>query len=282
MRSLPSIGEFIQDFLFGLSKFQDGIRFIRTHQLWKGFWTYGWLAKVMLIISFFIGLKFMSIFLHWIQVFSSSKVQALGANMMGFFQDVYHEGENLFLMGGLKYVILILTEVMVFHFVRKTSEILTGEEQNATFQAFINAQIRMIKVVMRSWVLELVWTILISVAIGIIGFEWIKDPLIFFVQCFFLGFAIVDNYLERYDLEIKESIEASKRVAGAVVAVGLITYLLLMIPVVGAFVAPFVAGVTGTLIYFEYEAKGILDIPQPETVTLMPDTGQNDDGALTD
>ncbi|MCB0644022.1 MAG: hypothetical protein KDC44_20390, partial [Phaeodactylibacter sp.] len=242
MRSLPSIGEFIQDFIFGLSKFQDGLRFIRTHQLWKGIWSYGWLAKIMLAVSFFIGLKFLSIFLHWIRVFSSSEVQALGANMMGFFQDIYHEGENLFLMGGLKYVILILTEVMVFHFVRKTSEILTGKEQNASFNAFIQAQVRMIKVVVRSWILELIWTILISVAVGLIGFEWLKAPLVFFIQCFFLGFAIVDNYLERYEVQIKESIDASKRVAGAVVAVGLITYLLLLIPIIGAFVAPFVAG----------------------------------------
>ena len=277
MRSLPSVADFIKDFFFALSKFKESIQFIRTHKLWNGFWAYGWLSKGMLILSFFIGLKFLNVFLHWIQVFQSSDVQALGANMMGMFQDVYHEGQSLFLMGGLKYVILILTEVMVFHFVRKTSEILTGKEQDDSFQAFIDAQIRMIKVVIRSWVLELIFTILISVVIGIIGFDWIKDPIIFFVQCFFLGFAIVDNYLERYHIKIKESIEISKKVSGAVVAVGLVTYLLLLIPIVGAFVAPFVAGVAGTLTYYEFEEQGILEIPEQAPVTLNLEEGQKEE-----
>lgn len=265
MSSRNWIANLIPDFIVGLLRHKDGGEFIYRHQLWRGIMAYGWLSKFFLVISILVGLKFLSFFRSWFSDFHAENIQVVGAQMMNLFEGLYHEGESLFLMGGTKYVILVLTEVMVFHFVRKTAEILTGKAEDSSFQAFVRAQIRMIKVSFASYGLELAATIVLGILIKIVGFDFLKEPLTFFIQCFFLGFVIADNYLERSDVPITEALKICRSVAGVVIAVGLVTYILLLVPIVGAIIAPMVAGVVVTLLFFEYEIKGIIEIPDPKT-----------------
>lgn len=251
----------VPDFLVGLLRQRDAIKFINQHRIWQGIMAYGWLSKFFLVVSIIVGAKFLSFFATWWGSFHAENIQVVGSQMLNLFQGLYKEGESLFLMGGTKYILLILTEVMVFHFVRKTAEILTGKQEDSSFQAFVKAQIRMIKVSFASYGMELALTIVIGVLIGIFGVGWLKDPLNFLVQCYFLGFIIADNYLERSDLSIKEAMKTCQSVAGLVIAIGLVTYLLLLVPIIGAIIAPMLAGVTVTLLFFEYEVKGILVFP---------------------
>lgn len=276
MKPNNSLGNFFYDFFFGLSKFKDGFEFIQKHRLWKGFWTYGWLSRFMLLISLVIGFKFFMIFLRWLQQLQFNSPQALGASITGLMGDVFEEGSNLLYISSMKYVVLILVEVLIFHFVRKTAEILTGVQQDASFGAFVKAQMRMIKVAFYSWIMELVLTILIGIAVGIVGWDWLKQILVFIVQCFFLGFAMVDNYLERYHLGIDASRKIAQGVTGAVIAIGLVTYLLLLIPVAGPVLTPFLAGVTGTLLFYDFETRGVIKIPKPNVpVTSSVAASQN-------
>ncbi|MEN0047206.1 MAG: hypothetical protein AAF806_09125, partial [Bacteroidota bacterium] len=181
--------------------------------------------------------------------FSASSMMNLGTSSLEFWKD------NLGWLFSDKreYVILILTEVITFHVVRSTIAILTNKTQNKSFDAFFKAQLRMIGVAAFSWVMELLGDIFAGIAFGFLPFDFLEEPLLFLLQCFLLGFALIDNYNEQYEMKITESAKRTIPIAGSAIALGLIFYLLLFIPVVGALVAPAIGGVAAALLMLDFE-----------------------------
>ncbi|MEO1434520.1 MAG: hypothetical protein AAFV80_03235, partial [Bacteroidota bacterium] len=165
------------------------------------------------------------------------------------------EGYNLFFLGGMKYVVLIIMEVVIFHFVRKTISILSGEEQEASFKAFVAAEIRMIKVSFIAFILESIFTFLAQLGIGLIGLHFLKPLVAFGIQCYFLGWVVIDNYFELYGMKISPSLKATKYYAGLSVILGISIYILLLIPLLGAFLAPLFGAVVATLAMYELHNK---------------------------
>ena len=159
---------------------------------------------------------------------------------------------------------------MVFHFLRSSMQILTGEKEDSSLKAFVKAQVRMIKVALRSWIYEIIAMAIIGVFVGISGYEFLKNPLNILVQCYLFGFIVVDNYQERYDVSIKESWKRNLEVPGTVLAIGLISYILLLIPLAGPIIAPFIASVTAAITFFEMELRGwITSGPEEEIDTVQ-------------
>lgn len=247
-------------FLFAIIKLREAIEFTQAHKLWRGILSYGWLSKALLGIGIFFGVKYVLNIWEWMQAVDlndpSTIVMGLGSAQFEFWQ------ENIapLLSGSYKYIILVLTEVITFHVVRKTLEILTGKQQDKSFNSFIKAQVRMFKIALRSWIKELIATVLIGVALGIFSVEFLKAPLIFIIQCYYLGFAVVDNYHELYDIEVEVSAKKAEQIAGLVLAIGLVFYVLLLIPLIGPLVAPSICGVTAALAMLELERSGELEL----------------------
>ena len=238
---------FVQDFMLGIRKHREAIDFIKANKLWEGFWKYGWASRFFVILGLIVGLKFLSVFQSWWSHADMHNPLAFTSSMGSLIKDVTMEGYNLFYLGGLKYFILIFMEILIFHFARKTLEITKNTQVDSSFKTFIKAEIRMIKVVIRAYILETILTILISTVLSIADLEYLKFIPIFIVQCYFLGFVVIDNYNEIFDMSIKESEKFTREFAGLSVALGLITYLILIVPIIGAAVAPLLGGVTATL-----------------------------------
>ena len=175
---------------------------------------------------------------------------------------------GLFIIGSWKYVILILGEVLVFHLLRRTIEILSGKEEDASFTAFLAAQKRMIAIAFFSWISEMVLTILIGVALSIIGFSFLKPVLVFLVSSYFLGFALTDNYFERVGLSIKESQRLNMQIIGVSLGLGAILYVLFLIPIVGPIFGTAVGAVAAAMTLYKLEQQGDLVIETPKTVEV--------------
>ncbi len=111
----------------------------------------------------------------------------------------------------------------------------------------LRAQIRIVKIVIRNFIYEVLISLLISLMLGIIGLTFLKGSLLFLVQCYFLGFTLIDAYYEIRHFSIKESARRSWNYAGVSLAVGLVAYLLLLLPLIGALLGPIVGSVTATL-----------------------------------
>jgi len=247
-----SVREYHAQFLYTLSSYPKAVRFTQTHKLWEGFWRYGWVSKLLVILAVVAGLKFLSLIFNWFQQVDTSDPLVMASSLGRFFSDVAAEEFEFLLSGGMKYIMLILLEIVIFHMCRRTFQILSRKNSDASLRAFIKAQIRMLKVALRSYVLETIIVAIINTSTGIFGF---LEPMAFiaviFVQAYFVGFTVIDNYYEQFGLTIKESTVESRRFLGVTLAAGLTLQLLFLIPVVGTLVAPILAAVAVTIVLYE-------------------------------
>ena len=240
---------FIRDIILTFQNYRMVFPFIQKNKLWKGALNYSWVSKFLLLVGALISLKFSSLFGSWF-----GNVQADGmsfAAVGSLIQNTAAESYDIFVEGSYKYVILILLEVIIFHFARKTLEVLTGEQADATLKSFIEAQVRMFKVVLFSYVMESVCSVLFGTLTAVAGLEMLKPVGIILIQCFFLGFAVVDNYNEIYKMSIKQSFKYTRQNAGVAIGIGVVLYVLMLIPVIGTVLAPLLGAVTATITMYE-------------------------------
>lgn len=259
MKKELDLKEYAEQFRYTLFKMPAAGRFIQEHRLWEGFWKYGWLSRFLIVLALLIGLKFLSIAITWFQNFSAGGPGQAFQSMGMLAEQFFSEGYGFLFSGGMKYAMLVLLEVLVFHFCRRAVQILSGIEAKASFDDFVKAQVRMFKVGMYAWVMELLFTIAFKIFFGIFGFlDFMQPAFVFAIQCYFLGFAILDNYHEQFGLTIKESRRYALGYIGVAAAAGLVAYLLMLVPVAGVIGAPILVSVAVTIVMYELSDLHIL------------------------
>lgn len=258
MEDHPYLGYLVRDIRLTIKAAKEAYPFVMRHRLWVGVLSYGWFSRFLLIVAFIVGLKFLGVILSWAGTVRTDSPVSYGASVLDLYGKLFKEGYHLFALGGLKYGILVLANVLLFHVVRRSMEILKGEKQDDSFKTFTKGQIRSIKVSLMAWAMEIGVTTLASAALGLMHSQWLQSPLNWCIQCFFLGFVVMDSYFEHFGVTIKQSALLARQTAGVALVVGIITYLLLGIPVAGAIIGPFFACIAATLTLFEMEAKNLL------------------------
>ncbi len=262
---------FLGDLFKGLDAYKKAYGFIKEHRLWEGMTRYKGIIFIFILIGLVIGIKIFDIVQNMVQTRGVSEMGLI--NTMSMVKDVAKESYNLLYLGGMKYLVLIFLEVVIFHFVRRTMEIKTGRNFEVSFKAFLTAQIRMIKVVILSFGMEIILSVIIGIGVGILNVDFLKVFLVLLVQMYFLGFAFIDNYNELFQMGIRESEKDTRKHTGLAIAIGGVAYLLLLIPVAGSVAAPVLGGVAATLAMFEIRE------PVFETNARAPEQVQEDTGS---
>ncbi|MEL7221924.1 MAG: hypothetical protein AAGJ93_11435, partial [Bacteroidota bacterium] len=238
------------------------IDMVREHRLWEGIGRYSWVFKALLIVGVLLGLSFLSTVFDWVDGMKTEAVPNSFFNNMGTLASTLAtDGYESFTSGLLKYVILILSEVVIFHFMQRTLEVLRNQPIKTNFKAFFRAQIRMIKVVFRVYILELLTTIMVAVAFGILGLgDQLEAIAKFVVQCYFFGLVILDNYNEQQGMKIKESMHYSRNFTGVALVLGLVLYLLMLVPLIGVVAGTILVSVAGAIVMDRLTRE---EFPQP-------------------
>lgn len=237
---------FARQFIATILLHRDAYEFIRQYQPWQGLQRYGWTAKVLIVLAIVFGWQFFHGFYQMItQVVNDP--QAFGASMASAISDFSFDKYSWMLQGGKKYLVLIVLEIITFHFIQRTLEIQIGREPDHSFQAFIQAEQRMIAVSFISWILESVVQLLVNIPIGILGLGFLKQPAGLIIQFYFLGFALIDNYHECFNLKAEESRKRTWHVAGVAVAIGVVAYVLMFVPLVGVVFASMLGAVVAAM-----------------------------------
>ena len=238
--------------------------FIQDNKLWRGYFSIGWISKLSVFVAIVFSYTFITgIFDLFSQPETSGVVQQ---SSLSFINRLGNLGDSLLLSGSMKYLILILLETVIFHFVAKTQEILSGEKIELTVNDFIAAQIRMIKIAIRSWFFELIISGAMIFILKLFGLDILSKVLFFFVQAYFLGLAFIDNYNEQKNISIKESFSITYDHIGAAIVVGVVAYTLFLIPLFGIIITPFICAVgTTTYMYYsdndqDYESEINIDL----------------------
>ena len=198
------------------------------------------------------GLKFIGSLREWFQQTDVSDPLAAMSSVSNLMVNVVTDEVEFLTQGSMRYLMIILLEVVIFHVCRRSLTILAGKDSDSTMGAFIKAQIRMIKVVIFCYIMEMLVGIGIKTFFGIFEFLVFAKPVLLFISSiFFMGFAVMDNYLEQFELNIKESFNYSKGYVGIALGTGLALHVFFLVPVIGPVIAPFLAAVTVTIAMFE-------------------------------
>ena len=220
-------------------------KFIRQHRLWEGFRSYKWFVKGMIIIAIILGLDFIT---SIPDLFSGDDQDAQN-NGLGLFGTLTSNALNVdsYMNGSFKYLILIGIEIIIFHFTRRAMMVVTGDHIPTDFNTFIGAEKRMIKVAIFSFFMETLFRFLFNTTLSFFGVSGLEMIVLFGIQSYYLGFAIVDNYNELFDMTIKQSHRYTWQYAPVALITGAIINVMMKIPIIGVIAGPVICAVIATL-----------------------------------
>ena len=126
----------------------------------------------------------------------------------------------------------------------------------------MRAQIRMIKVAIFIFAMELIVSLGAKVVLSILGLSLVEGIILFLIESFFLGFALIDNYNEIHRMTIRESYKNTLRFTGVAAGIGIVMYILILIPFVGPIVGPMIGAIAATIMMHHLDDS----MPLPETI----------------
>lgn len=251
-----NLKDFAQHAANGIEVMMTSWRFFKENKLWKGFLTYKWVALCTILIS----IVFSYFFIHDMGSYLFSEQVSNPINEAGFIDDAISEqakedNKKTSFSGGSKFLLLIVLELIIFFFSMRTLEILSGKRNKANFKVFWKAELRMVKVMFKSFIQGTIIQFGLYIILSIFGLTILNGFLMFFVYASFMGMAFLDNFNEQYGMTIKESEYVAKQHFGAAFVLGIATSLLLMIPIVGPIVTPIFGAISANVYGYRFKLQ---------------------------
>ena len=170
------------------------------------------------------------------------------------------------LIPGLIYAVLFCVGIYLFY-ISSSSAIefmlqKSGIEEwiKNSFKQLMKDMIRGIKLALRNMLWQTVYTvsILILSFIPIIG--WVTPLLALLVECYYLGFSMLDYSCERNKLSTSQSITFIGRHKGLAIGNGMVFYLMHFIPILGWLLAPSYAVIAATISLYNAKTEGLINV----------------------
>jgi uncharacterized protein involved in cysteine biosynthesis len=260
-----NLSEFFPQCIKLLHTLAESYDFFKKHKLWKGIFEHKWILLLTVILScLFTFSLFSNLYEYFFQTSNAAELGIIDVKSIA--SESAQNNKDTAIFGGSKFLLLIMLEIVIFHFSVRTLEILNNEKYNPTFGMFLKAEVRMIKVLIRGFFYSLIAQIILTLTLSLIGMKFIFPFLLFIVHSYFIGYAFFDNYNEQQKLNIKESDLLIRHHSGAATSLGVIASIGLLIPLLGALVVPVFAAITANLYGFKY------NIDQPKTDKIVSET----------
>ncbi len=157
----------------------------------------------------------------------------------------------LFYFSLFKYLFLIIGSPLFAYLSEKTEAIMDERDFPFSFPQLLKDIARGIKLAMRNALWQTVYTlsILILSFIPLVG--WFTPLIALIIECYYLGFAMLDYSCERNKLSTSQSIDFIGRHKGLAVGNGIVFYLMHTIIIVGWILAPSYAVVAATISFYK-------------------------------
>jgi CysZ protein len=146
-----------------------------------------------------------------------------------------------------KYLFLIIGSPLFAYLSEKTEAIMEGRDFPFNAKQFIKDIIRGVKIALRNTLWQTVYTISILILSFIPVIGWATPVLALLVECYYLGFSMLDYSCERKRLSTSQSIAFISRHKGLAIGNGIVFYLLHGVIFVGWIFAPSYAVIAATL-----------------------------------
>ena len=247
----------LKDIIIAIQSYRDAHRFIVKHRLWK--WIF--IPGILYAILFGLG-----IYLFWISsgqaidtLFSITGLKKWMYTIEGswlkllfiFGQVILQLVLLLFYFSLFKYLFLIIGSPLFAYLSEKTEAIMEGRDFPFNFSQFVKDIVRGIKLSLRNALWQTVYTlsILILSFIPLIG--WFTPLIALIIECYYLGFAMLDYSCERNKLSTTQSIEFISKHKGLAIGNGIVFYLMHTAIIIGWILAPSYAVIAATISFYK-------------------------------
>ena len=131
-----------------------------------------------------------------------------------------------------------------------------GKDFPFSFTQLIKDIIRGIRIALRNMLWQTVYAVSIFILAFIPVIGWITPLIALMVECYYLGFSMLDYSCERHKLSTSQSIAFIGKHKGMAIGNGMIFYLMHLIPFLGWVLAPGYAVIAATIsLYGDKETK---------------------------
>ncbi len=243
----------LKEIIIAIQSYGEAHRFIVKHRLWK--WIL--IPGIIYAILFFAG-----IILFWnssdIAIEHLLNITGLGKWMYaiegGWLKFLFIFGQvilKLVLMllyfSLFKYLFLIIGSPLFAYLSEKTEAIMEGKEFPFSFEQLIKDIARGIKLALRNTLWQTVYTVSILILSFIPVLGWFTPFFALLIECYYLGFSMLDYSSERNKLTTSQSIAFISKHKGLAIGNGIVFYLMHTVIIVGWILAPSYAVIAATL-----------------------------------
>jgi CysZ protein len=247
----------LKDIVIAIQSYLEAHRFIVKHRLWK------WILIPGILYAALFGV---GIYLFWISsgqaiddIFSITGLKKWMYTIEGswlkflfiFGQVILQLVMLLFYFSLFKYLFLIVGSPLFAYLSEKTEAIMEERNFPFSFEQLLSDIARGIKLAFRNALWQTVYTlsILILSFIPLIG--WFTPLIALIIECYYLGFAMLDYSSERNQLSASQSIDFIGRHKGLAIGNGIVFFLMHSVIIVGWILAPSYAVIAATISFYK-------------------------------
>jgi CysZ protein len=243
----------LKEIIIAIQSYADAHRFILKHRLWK--WIY--IPGILYSLLFMAGM-----YLFWKSSNHAIEFILLKSGIKNWLDRMHETWLNwLFIMGQLmlhlvlllfyfslfKYLFLILASPVFAFLSEKTDSILQGRDYPFSLRQLLLDIGRAIRIALRNMLWQTVYVVSVMIVSLIPVIGWIAPVVLLLIECYYLGFSMIDYNCERNKLSAAESIDFIGHHRGLAIGNGGVFYVLHLIPLIGWLFAPSYAVIAATL-----------------------------------
>ncbi len=256
----------LKEIIISIQAYYHAHSFIIRHGLWKWILIPGLIYSILFcagiylfVVSSSSAIDFMlqrSGVAEWMEKMQNSWLSFL----LIFGQIILNLILLLFYFSLFKYLFLIIGSPLFAYLSEKTESIIEGKEYPFSFKQLLKDIARGIRLALRNMLWQTVYTvsILLLAFIPVIG--WVTPLLALLVECYYLGFSMLDYSCERNKLSTSQSIGFIGRHKGLAIGNGMVFYLMHLIPIIGWLFAPSYAVIAATISLYKAKNEGLINV----------------------
>ena len=228
-------------------------RFIIKHRLWKWIFIPGLIYAILFCVGIYFFWKSSNYAIDFMLIKTGVKdwIQKMQSGWLSWFvifaQIILHLVLMLFYFSLFKYLFLIVGSPLFAYLSEKTEAIIEGKDFPFSFSQLIKDIIRGIRIALRNMLWQTVYAVSIFILAFIPVIGWITPLIALMVECYYLGFSMLDYSSERHKLSTSQSIAFIGRHKGLAIGNGIVFYIMHLIPVLGWILAPSYAVIAATI-----------------------------------
>jgi CysZ protein len=252
----------LKEIITALQAYFQTHRFIIKHRLWKWIFIPGLIYALLFCVGIYFFWKSSNYAIDFMLLKTGVKdwIQKMQNGWLSWFiifaQLMLHMVLMLFYFSLFKYLFLIIGSPLFAFLSEKTEAIMEGKDFPFSFTQLIKDIIRGIRIALRNMLWQTVYAVSIFILAFIPVIGWITPLIALMVECYYLGFSMLDYSCERHKLSTSQSIAFIGKHKGLAIGNGMIFFLMHLIPFLGWVLAPGYAVIAATIsLYGDKETK---------------------------